>query len=90
MLFTTVSSLLNDPRRWCQGAYARDGAGRPTLVVNSNTVCWCLMGACMVVYREKSHIAISKIEAHIGGAIGRWNDAATHDEVLSLVKELGL
>lgn len=50
-----IKELLSDETKWTQGSYARDGNGEATNPVGPNAVCWCLLGASMKCYGEKSH-----------------------------------
>lgn len=44
-ILTQALDLLRDPKRWTQGAYARDANGGKVGALNPNAVCWCENGA---------------------------------------------
>jgi hypothetical protein len=66
----SVSELLSDPKRWTQGALARDKNGEAVSPFSPAAVAWCVLGAlfkCEV--RDKS--AVRKLT---GTRIMVWND----------------
>lgn len=76
-----VYALLEDPKRWTQGKYARNAAEEETNIDDDDAVCWCLDGAVM-------RCGLRNPEAW--GALGvnliAFNDNHTHPEVLALLK----
>ncbi len=93
-----VSDLLTDESKWTQGAYGRDTHGKLTSIVSHSAVCWCLVGALWLCYRDGgdgSDDAANDVERRVITRIGNmaaWNDAPnrTFAEVRALVLELDL
>jgi hypothetical protein len=62
----------HNPQRWTQNAYARDWKGHPTSSDSSNAVCWCVLGACNLLY--VSYFDVLDLEAAVAVDIERFND----------------
>lgn len=95
-----VYELLDKPEKWIQGELAKNAKGETTLPTSQDAVCYCLMGALMKCYGNKSSIipieakvrkALGEDQFH-GGSYVNWNDdpQRKYEEVLALVKELDL
>jgi hypothetical protein len=91
----TARELLADPVRWCQGAIARDAAGKSSETWNPRAVAWCVLGAVRKVYPQglAEFQRLAKTLAARGfDSVSEWNDAPerTHAEVLALLEEVQL
>lgn len=64
--------LLDDGRRWTQGATARDHNDEPTDFDGADACQWCVLGAAA---RVKVHHSTFSALLRINGA--KWNDSAT-------------
>jgi hypothetical protein len=73
-----VMALLDEPRKWTKGAFARDANCNQTPSKGIYAACWCLTGACIAVTSDSSR------ERNLLHAIGEyiedvtiivWNDA---------------
>ena len=51
-LLEKVRELFLDPKRWCRGAIARDGNGRPVPWNHDEAASWCLYGAILRVAED--------------------------------------
>lgn len=87
-----VRELLNDPLKWTRGSVARTVEKAETHPRSPNAVAWCLIGAAEVCApdRHSYWAARSALVAEIarrapGTGIPRFNDTATHDEVLAVI-----
>ncbi len=93
--FKTVAELLEDPKRWTKGAFARDAKGDEVKDPGDpSAVCWCLVGAMSVVYREGSRFvsAYERLKDIIleqtGQHMSSFNDApeTTHEDLMRIVR----
>jgi len=89
-----ISELLLKPERWTQKYYARDRQGLPVPATSENAICWCLHGAIRRCYPNTENMVYSKVaakttEQYNCGPIA-FNDNATYEEVISLVKEMDI
>lgn len=103
-VFNEALDLIRDPKRWTQGAMARDHDGL-SLAAGDDTasVCWCSEGAvehvCNTFYvdyedEEKSEVLVM---AALDNAalldheenIHSFNDNHTHSEVIALWEKVG-
>lgn len=41
--------LISDPKRWTQGAFARNASGCKTGILHADATCWCTAGALLKV-----------------------------------------
>ena len=90
--------LLTDPKRWTQGAPARDAAGVEVSEHDKSAVCWCMMGAIIKCYggsfaqcnKQFNKVADKLEELYGNPQIHKFNDCidTTHEQVVSLLKEL--
>lgn len=98
-----IHELFSDPRKWTQGAYARDKEHRHITEVGQIPVCFCLLGALRWCYSNGKHQDYAAVckklsdrfesdKHHWQTAVLNWNDTPgrTHEEVLALVKELDI
>ncbi len=88
-ILRAARQLLID-RGWTQGTFARDAKGARTLYDAPDAVCYCSLGAIMVVGRgfapEASTLALTKaIGSGHPANVAEWNDAKdrTKEEVLA-------
>ena len=89
-VLTEARNLISDPKRWTQGAYARDAAGLRTEWDSPNAVCWCTIGAigkAAEVASEHHPLvvrAIKQLKRAIGDrSISRFNDSHIHAQVMN-------
>jgi hypothetical protein len=89
-----VRELLAESEAWCQGAWARDGRGRPVGSTRANAVAWCLVGALAKVRDPSSRgrkrlveMLDEMLDEMFPVSLPAWNDAPgrTHAEVLALL-----
>lgn len=75
------------PESWCKGSEAVDECGAPIWAGDERACRWCAFGAikaCDLNGLDLWDIVDFLDKANgIGGSLGRWNDAATHAEVLA-------
>lgn len=85
-------ALLDDPQKWCQGAYARAPGGNPIGPETKGAVQWCAVGALRKVAggpdADGIHEAVHELNASIRspGEILSFNDAdrRKHAQVLKV------
>jgi hypothetical protein len=93
--------LLSDKSKWTKSTFARDSKGESVQAWGEDAVCWCTLGAIQRCYRQsreglsKAREVAGRLEQaasvqHFGGIIAHWNDAATYEEVVALLKELDI
>jgi hypothetical protein len=46
-VLTEAKTLIEDPSKWCQKAYARDAEGKATMATAPDACQWCSLGAAM-------------------------------------------
>ncbi len=87
-----VRDLLNDPHRWTRGSVARAADDAETHPRSRNAVSWCLVGAAehcapdrTSYWAARSALLDEVARQHPGAGIPRFNDTATHAEVLALL-----
>jgi hypothetical protein len=78
--------LISDPKRWTQGAFARDGKGRSASIARG--VCFCSIGAIASVAGTNlvrpvpdAILKLAGFRSHAEWA--RFNDSHSHSEVLA-------
>lgn len=86
-------ALIEDPKRWTQGAFARTATLLPIGPIQPKATCWCALGAITKVSKERTalgHRMSIAIECAIVelpddfNSIDSFNDNTTHDKVLTL------
>jgi hypothetical protein len=85
----TVLSLLRDPSRWTQCAFARNEKGNAVPFDSAEAVRFCLLGACKRVYGGwRGFEVLRRIEkAGNTSNVVTFNDNHSHAEVLALLKK---
>ena len=99
----TVRDLLEDPKRWCKGSFARDAQGEGVSIYNNMACSWCLVGALEKIYPHlyavdfrkqllsaiKNHYKIGEYDID---SISIFNDNVntTHDDMLAVITEAGI
>ena len=89
--------LLSDPAKWTKGDYAKDSSGEGVKPNSEKAVCWCMLGALLVVYQDycdylltldRSKKALSKFLGVDYPDIGVFNDdpATTHAMGLEVLR----
>ncbi len=87
----TIAELFSDPSRWTMGYLARDVCGNPLGPTHTMAICWCIVGASYYIYGpRKAEEVLHKMKEKIGGDIVDYNDEHGYDDVLRLVRELGI
>lgn len=88
-----VRELLSDPDRWTRGSVARTADDAETHPRSRNAVAWCLVGAAehcatdRLSYWAARSALFEEISRRMPGAgIPRFNDTATHEELLSVIE----
>lgn len=88
------SELLADPSKWTQGVMARDAQGNEVSPQDENAICFCLLGALEKCnYEHKQHLLYRVLRVEYDEySIVSFNDSPrrTHEEVLNLLREVGL
>ena len=89
--------LIQDPKCWTQGTFARDVNGEPVLASSPAAVSWCLMGAlCRIGESNKTgdeerwltrRIVYGILLKKKWQTISEANDFNTHDDVIQLLDE---
>mgnify|MGYP006052886053 CR=1 FL=1 len=92
ILFMKAWQLIEDPKHWTRGTYARADDGREVHYSSGKATSWCTIGACRKLYPfEERHALYDKLRLHIpDGSIINWNDTSDHDTVLAKLKELDI
>lgn len=87
-----ISELFSQPAAWTTGTMARNAEGMAVGSTHSEAVCWCLMGAVMKCYRiEERGRVFDKIRKRVEpSSISQYNDVQGYENVVNLVKELGI
>jgi hypothetical protein len=89
-----VYELLADPKAWIKENIAMNEKGFIVDARHSDAVCWCLMGGVYKIYGYdgEGHVIRMKIKKVIRVDPTSWNDVPerTHEEVISLCKELDI
>ena len=94
-VLTEARDLISDPKRWTQGAYARDAHGRQTYWGDPAAVCWCASGAISKATKltpaqsAMNRDLVDQAQAELDSAIDHYgvftfNDSRTHKEVLEM------
>lgn len=84
-----VLKLLADPSRWTKRADARDAEGKPVPYDSWQACSWCLYGAIYRVFdREQRAQAVELLKVHVpvGQSLAQFNDYATHDELVAVLR----
>lgn len=82
--------LLEDPKKWTTGAYARLEDGQTCSSYNPAATCWCTLGAIRKCYpHEQLSSVLTTLSNHVR-FIPEWNDASDHATVLAKLKELDI
>ena len=80
---------------WCQGVAAKDGDGRVCMPDASYAAKWCLIGACIKAYPERTERRFqvaTKLQHKLGNLhYAKWNDdpKRTQAEVIELLQSIG-
>lgn len=93
--------LLSDKSKWTKRAFARGGNGEVVDARSEEATCWCTLGAIQRCYLAPGRARIKWMEMaqhleqappiqRFGGIVADWNDAATYEEVVALLKELDI
>lgn len=87
-----VQELLSDRTKWTQNSFARDELDESAPLNSPDAVCWCLVGALIKCYGgEQATKLQERISAHLKiNSVLVWNDDATYEQVIAVVKELDL
>lgn len=88
-----VKDLLNDPSRWTQFFFARNGVGTPVWPEDGTAVCWCLLGAIHKCYEERTCGVIELVQKELNYvSVAKWNNAPerTFEDVKNLVTRLNI
>lgn len=89
-LLREAKELIADPKRWAQGAFARDSGGAVVAALDPAAVRWCAIGALVAVDRSDGRnqcfAAHNALAGHLHGCSGlqTFNDSHEHAEVLAL------
>jgi hypothetical protein len=88
-----VRELLGDPRKWTRGAIARTADDSETHPRSPNAASWCLIGAAeacapdRLSYWAARSALVAEISRRVPGTgIPRFNDTATHEELLAIIE----
>lgn len=81
--------LIEDPRHWTKGRFARYADGQEAFYASPEATCWCSLGAVFKAaweFQESRYDAHSALQSCLGGkmTVGQFNDRSTHAEVLGL------
>lgn len=82
--------LLEDPKHWTQGAYARLETGQTCLSYDPAATCWCTIGAIRKCYPHKQLSNVLETLGNHVQSIPQWNDTSDHATVLAKLKELDI
>ena len=87
-LLRDAAALIEDPKRWTQGADARMADMESCDADDPEAVCWCMTGA-LIKIMQRDAIPRSVIYAlrDLADDIADFNDSHTHDEVLRAMRE---
>ena len=86
----TARERITDPRRWCQGALAKDAFGNRVSPVKHNAVRWCAAGACDAtagLMNAQSNAAVNALACELyDKSLVSYNDRpeTTHADILAL------
>lgn len=89
-----ASTLLADKSKWTQGAPARDSVGVEVSEHDKSAVCWSMYGVLGKMYPFPRNMqAYTVLYNHLIKVYGvegvqLFNDTHTHEEVVSILKEL--
>ncbi len=80
------------PERWTQGGSAFNASGDLVATCSPHAVCWCIVGACALVYGTEFMGKVRIVTEAAGMFTDHWNDHPnrTFDEVLDLVRRAGV
>ena len=89
-ILKAARELLSDPKRWMQGRYAINSAGKSVGPDDPGAVCFCAEGAIRHIAPFAFETALGALEKLVCGecsfwSLNSWNDSIyrTHAEVLS-------
>lgn len=85
-----IYELLDSPKKWIKGAFAKNNEGDTCSPHSESACCWCLIGACVKCHTYQSAVIMSKIQHVVGHNINVYNDLpeTKYEDVISLCKEL--
>lgn len=96
-----VLELLSDPKRWTQGAMARDSDGMKRATYEKEATCFCLVGAIQKCYGtvpgEADYTPLrNKIvntptwQKFNYTTVPQFNDNVSYDDMIQMVREAGI
>ncbi len=85
--------LLEDPKRWTQGKYARNKRGREVESKSRAAACFCSVGACFRVEKDMqvrldTHLLIGEVAGSMmgdGSGVIALNDNTDHPTVMEML-----
>jgi hypothetical protein len=93
-LLGKARALIDDPRAWCRGTLARNGAGYSVSPIAENAVAWCAIGAIEhfddyhARTRDAANSWLDRAASLLDGTEDSWhyNDASgrKHAEIMQL------
>lgn len=90
-ILSAAADLIEQPGKWTQGEYAKDGRGRGCYGFDEQAQCFCLLGAIQKVTGEEDTYELRKHVRRVVGnrAINNWNDASgrTQAEVVAALRQ---
>ena len=82
--------LLEDPKKWTTGAYARTASGELRQSHDADATCWCTIGAIRRCYNLHEWAPkVLQLSQHVG-QVPVWNDSSDHTTVIAKLKELDI
>ncbi len=84
-----VYALIEDPKRWTTGVFARNADGEETAPLDESASCWCLYGAAGKSGLRSSQFfaAVKKDNMDYRSDLSEFNDNRDHAEVLDLLRK---
>lgn len=92
-ILTRAKALIQDPKNWTQGEYARSAEGIPIGERHPRATCFCSMGAIRRVTGSSSNLfyknldALRAVEVVTCEPLSEYNDSHTHAEVIAKFNE---
>ena len=78
-----AKAVIEDPKNWTQGQYARKSNMDVTSVEDENATCFCSIGALSKIGGLNCDLMMYLIQ-YANGGIAEYNDTHTHEQVMEV------
>lgn len=81
-ILRAARDLISDPKKWTQGAYARDANGDLCRCEGPEAASWCAFGVLWGRQDATYYLVMCLPDSY--KTVAAFNDCSTHEEVLAL------